>query len=233
MLHSCNKNSGSLCGRISAPSLFSSGKRTAACRNGKKKKERSKISANTFNEERWEVVSFEMKDAGAEHLLSNWCSKYSCYSQLDEVKLIGQITKQWNTLSTVAFWRPFNLFISLQPLNVFAKSTLQVYSRKIQADCHNENISNTWMKLIKKKEIGSRKTATAQRFPSVPRAVDGRHEWVCSARKKKLKTKTWEVGFFSFILNSGSFPWRILLLNIRIGASSSKMCLILCPFCCQ
>lgn len=50
------------------------------------------MSANAFNEERWEMeFHLKVKDVRAELLLSIWCSKHSCSSQLDELKLPGQM----------------------------------------------------------------------------------------------------------------------------------------------
>lgn len=67
--------------------------RSAARR--KEKKEVSRMSANTFNEERWEIeFHLKVKDVRAELLLSIWCSKHPCSSQLDDLKLLAQIIKQ-------------------------------------------------------------------------------------------------------------------------------------------
>lgn len=43
--------------------------------------------------------------------------------------------------------------------------------------------------------------------PASLRAKDGRHEWNGVCKKKNLKQNKLQVGFFSFVLDSGSREW--------------------------
>lgn len=104
-----------------------------------RKKEVSRTSASAFNEERWEMeFHLKVKDVRAELLLSIWCRKHSCCSQLDELKLPGQIIKQWNMSLAQLLFEGHFIYFSVCSLQMsLQKSTVQVYSWKTQAICHN------------------------------------------------------------------------------------------------
>lgn len=133
----------------------------------------------------------KVKDVRAELLLSIRCSKHSCSSQLDELKLFVQIIKQWNMSLAHYFLKAISFIFQLAAFKCLCKS---LPSRFTHGKLRPSVTIKTFPTLGWNSDDGnlrSRKTATAQRFPSVPTS-QGRQawmEWNLYDAREKSKTK--------------------------------------------